>query len=146
MRPQRTTHGKLLEPLPLPRSRAYLSLIFAALALLLFGGVLSYASGSPDLHGRVSSYWTVFFTFHAVAFGGAALFGAFPRLGQPQVKIAWVSTLAVILAVALGLRWSATGEALAAPGLWSAVRGYAPALVPVICGLLWGSRRGGAEA
>src|SRR5512145_739721 len=86
------------EPLPLSRGRAYLSLTLGALALLFVGGVLSYASGSPDVHGSVSTYWTVLFTFYGLAFGGAALLGAFPRLARRSIKLAWLVLLLVAFA------------------------------------------------
>jgi hypothetical protein len=143
--PQRAPLAKVFEPLPLPRARAYLSLTFGGLALLFLGGVLSYASGSPDLHGRASSYWTVFFTFHTVAFGGAGLLGAFPRLALPRIKAAWGLALAMILALGLGFWWSAA-ETASGARFWSMVLWYAPALIPVTCGLSWRGQCAGAQA
>lgn len=136
--PQPHSVAHAFEPLPLPRGRAYLSLTFGGLALLLLGGVLSYASGSPDVHGSVSTYWTVFFTFHALAFGGAALFGAFPRLTRWPIKLAWVGALLVALAIALAIRASAANDAAAAQAASSTWKQYAAALLPIVVGLWWG--------
>jgi hypothetical protein len=128
---------RLFEPLPLPRWRAYLSLTFGALALLLVGGVLSYASGSPDVHGSVSTYWTVLFTYHAVAFGGAALLGAFPRLARLPIKIAWLVALLCALIGATLIRAMAMREVGMTTTLPDAIVPYAAAVLPVVFGLWW---------
>ena len=129
------------EALPLSRGRAYVSLTFGALALLLIGGVLSYASGSPDVHGTVSTYWTAFFTFYALAFGGAAMFGAFPRLVRWPFKVGWLVLLAVALVAALAIRSTALEHAGIAAPPSTAVGQYVFALLPVVVGLLWGGER-----
>jgi len=130
----------LFEPLPLPRSRAYLSLTFGALALLLIGGVLSYASDSPDLRGGGANgpYWSLFFSFHALAFGGAALLGAFPRLCRPAVKLAWSFLVVGLAGLALMIRLRGS---VGPPTVdWSlALRPYLPALIPLAAGVFWGS-------
>jgi hypothetical protein len=128
----------VFESLPLSRARAYLSLTFGGLTLLLIGGVLSYASGSPDVHGSVSTYWTVFFTFHALAFAGAALFGAFPRLTSWPVKLGWLVIVLIALAAALAIRSAALVEAGATSTPSTALGSYAVALLPVLVGLWWG--------
>jgi hypothetical protein len=127
--PQPSSFTHVFEPLPLSRARAYLSLTFGGLALLLIGGVLSYASGSPDVHGTVSTYWTVFFSFHALAFGGAALLGAFPRVARWPVKLGWLLVLLVVLVAAVAIRAGAAGAFALGP--------YAVALLPVSTGLWW---------
>jgi hypothetical protein len=134
----------VFEPLPLSRGRAYLSLTFAGLALLLVGGVLSYASGSPDVHGSVSTYWTVFFTFYALAFGGAALFGAFPRLARWPLKLGWLALVIVAFVAALVIRSTAATP----PGAASApasLQPYAVSLVPLLVGLWWRGERETAQ-
>lgn len=137
----------VFEPLPLPRFRAYLSLTCGGLALLLIGGVLSYASGSPDVHGSVSTYWTVFFAFYALAFGGAALLGAFPRLARWPVKLAWLVALALVFAAAIVVRSRALADAGMAAAPPAAIGQYAASLLPIIVGLWWGGEQaGGADS
>jgi hypothetical protein len=124
------------ESLPLSRGRAYLSLTCGGLALLFIGGVLSYASGSPDVHGSVSTYWTALFSFYALAFGGAALLGAFPRLARGSIKLVWLALLLTALVVALVIRSMALSDAgVAAPPITFGQ--YAVALLPVAIGLWW---------
>jgi hypothetical protein len=124
------------EPLPLSRGRAYLSLTFGGLALLFVGGVLSYASGSPDVHGSVSTYWTVLFSFYALAFGGAAVLGAFPRLARRPIKLAWLALLLAVFVAALAIRSMALSDAgVAVPPI--ALGQYAVALLPLAVGLWW---------
>lgn len=135
--PQPSSFTHVFEPLPLSRTRAYLSLTFGGLALLLIGGVLSYASGSPDVHGTVSTYWTVFFSFHALAFGGAALLGAFPRVARWPIKLGWLVVLLVVLFAAIAIRAGAAGEA----GGAFALGPYAVALLPVLTALWWGGEQ-----
>lgn len=137
---QPSSLAHVFEPLPLSRGRAYLSLTFGGLALLLIGGVLSYASGSPDVHGTVSTYWTVFFTFHALAFGGAALLGAFPRVARWPIKLGWLVVLLVALAAAIAIRSNASSHMASAFSLGP----YAVALLPVLAGLLWSAEQSAA--
>jgi hypothetical protein len=134
---QRSSLAHVFEPLPLSRGRAYLSLTFGGLALLLIGGVLSYASGSPDVHGTVSNYWTVFFTFHALAFGGAALLGAFPRVARWPMKLGWLAILMIALAAAITIRSTASSHMASAFTMGP----YAVALVPILAGLLWSAEQ-----
>ena len=126
---------------PLPRSRAWLALIFAAAAFLSVGGMLEYGSGSPMTQGQgVASYWLVFFGFHAVAFGGAALFGAFPGLAFRAAKIVWLLAVAALYGAAFFIWRANQGEAptLSTLAWLSHWRTYVLALLPLLCGLSWG--------
>jgi len=126
---------------PLPRSRAWLALIFAAAAFLSLGGMLEYGSGSPMTKGQgVATYWLAFFGFHAAAFGGAALLGAFPAIATRAAKTAWLIAVVAAYGTAF-LVWRASqNEATTLTTLaWlSHWRGYVPALLPLLCGALWG--------
>ena len=139
--PQPNSLAHVFEPLPLSRGRAYVSLTFGGLALLLIGGVLSYASGSPDVHGTVSTYWTVFFTFHALAFGGAALLGAFPRAARWPIKVGWLVVLLIALAAAIAIRSNASSQMGPAAASAFALGPYVVALLPVLTGLLWSAEQ-----
>ena len=128
--------GHLFEPLPLPRSRAILALVFGGLALLALGGVLAYASESPDLHGGgATRYWSAFFLYYGVALGGAAILGAFPRLVQPRVQLGWTIVTLALAAVALWLRHSA--RPVAADEWWLLGQQYLPGLLPLMAGWRW---------
>lgn len=144
--PNNAELARLFEPLPVSRSRAMVTIVFAGLALLALGGALSYASDSPDLHGggTRTAYWSLLFLFHALAFGGAALIGAFPRLARPLVKLGWVGTLALVCAAGVTVRWgSVTTVTMEA---WSAgFRLYLPAIVPLLAGLWWRGERHGSS-
>jgi hypothetical protein len=132
--PDRLAH--LFEPMPLPRRRAILSLVCGGLALLTFGGVLAYATDSPDLHGAgVTRYWCALFLYYTVALGGAALLGAFPRLAQPRVKIVWLLLTAALAAVALFLRHS--GRPITQEEWWPLAQQYLPGVIPVLAGMGW---------
>ncbi len=131
---------ELFEPLPLPRWRAILALTCAAGALLSFGGALSYASGSPDIHGpSAPRYWAAFFAFYTVAFGGAAVFGAFPRLARASFKGGWLLLTALVGAATLAIRFGVSGWPVSGDEWWSVLRLYAPALAAVFLGICWGN-------
>jgi ABC-type spermidine/putrescine transport system permease subunit I len=134
--------GSPFSAVPLPRSRAWLALIFAAAAFLSLGGMLEYGAGSPMTQGQgVASYWLAFFGFHAAAFGGAALLGAFPALTARVAKAVWLGAVVAAYVTAFLIWRASQNEAQAASALaWlSHWRGYAPALLPLLCGLLWGA-------
>ena len=124
---------------PLPRSRAWLALIFLGAGLLSVGGAIEFATGSPMTEGQgVSSYFAALFGFHAVVFCGAALIGALPALAVPVVKAVWLLVCAALYGVAFWLWRSHPG----ARGLaeWLALSAtYAPALLPLAAGCLWGN-------
>ena len=134
--------AEIFRPEPLPRLRAVTSLTCGGASLLAGGGMLEYATGSPAAQGTaVTSYWALFFAVHFVAFGGAALIGAFPRLARPAVKTAWA---AVVVAVYIGafIVWSQhqSSPEAASLGAWLARNvGYVPAAVALAVGLLWSS-------
>ncbi len=138
---QESTTAGVFAAVPLPRSRAWSALIFAAAAFLSIGGMLEYGSGSPMTQGQgVASYWMVFFAFHAVAFGGAALLGSFPALAGRASKAIWVLAVAALYGVAFFI-WRANqseAQTLTTLAWLSHWRTYVPALLPLLCGLLWG--------
>lgn len=124
---------------PLPRSRAWLALIFLAASLLSVGGTIEFSSGSPMTAGQgVASYWAIFFAFHAIAFGGAALIGAFPALAVRAVKALWL-VLAAGLYVAAFIVWHGHPN-VGSLGDWLRLAPpYLPALAPLLAGSLWGN-------
>ena len=134
--------AEIFRPEPLPRLRAVTSLTCGGASLLAGGGMLEYATGSPAAQGTaVTSYWALFFAVHFVAFGGAALIGAFPRLARPAVKAAWAAVLVAVY-VAAFVVWSRHQTAPEGPllGAWLARNtGYVPAAVAFAIGLLWSS-------
>jgi hypothetical protein len=126
---------QLFEPPPLPRTRAVLTLVCASAAFLALAGTLSYAAGSPDTYGRAAAgYWARFFAFNLVAFAGAALFGAFPRLALWTVRVGWLVLLALLFAAAWASWQSLREQAGASAFAW---KPYLPALCAVLLGLWW---------
>ncbi len=130
--------------LPLPRSRAWLALVFVAASLLSVGGTIEFWSGSPMTAAQgVSSYWAVFFAFHAIAFGGAALIGAFPALAVRPSKALWLALVAGLYAAAFAV-WHGHPGAGSLRGWLHLAPPYLPALVPLVAGCLWGNHALGA--
>jgi hypothetical protein len=129
-------------PRPVSRLRATLTLIFIAAALLCAGGALEYGIGSPMTTGTTAAgYWALFFALNVVAFGGAALIGAFPLLARPTVKGAWGIALAVLYVLDFHF-WSAQhpgtlGAAIVAWLVRSSI--HLPEVFAIVCGLLWGN-------
>jgi hypothetical protein len=124
---------------PLPRLRAWLALIFLGSGLLSIGGAIEFSTGSPMTAGQgVSSYFAVLFGFHAAAFCGAAAIGAFPAIAVRATKIVWLLLLALLYAAAFAL-WREHPSATSIEQWISLSRYYAPALLPLACGLSWGS-------
>ena len=127
--------------MPLPHLRAFLTLTYAAAALLAAGGMLEYATGSPATagQGRVL-YWFLVFAFNLTAFGGAALVGGFPRLARPTIKWTWGILLIAVYALTFAVwRYYDTvdsGGAIVSQWLFQS-RVYLPSVVPVFTGLLW---------
>ncbi len=125
---------------PLPRSRAWLALIFLGAGLLSVGGVIEFATGSPMTEGQgVSSYFAVLFGFHAAVFLGAAGIGALPALALRGVKAAWLLVAAVLYAAAFAL-WSRHPSAGSITQWLELTPHYAVALLPLLCGVLWGAQ------
>jgi hypothetical protein len=134
--PTQNLLAHLFEPMPLPRGRAVLSLVFGGLALLALGGVLAYASESPDIHGGgATRYWCAVFLYYSIALAGAALLGAFPRLASPRMKIAWVVLTLATAALALALRHNA--RPLVEAEWRSIAQQFAAGMVPLVIGLWW---------
>jgi hypothetical protein len=109
------------------------------MALLSAGAMLEYATGSPATVGKgAGPYWSLFFAFNLVAFGGTAMLGAFPRIATRRVKLLWgMSLLAVYVtasAVWLGGPDSSTGEWFARAPI------YLPGAVTAAVGLLLSDR------
>lgn len=128
----------LFQPLPLSRSRAFLSLLLGTLGLLCFAGMLSYATGSPDTPAHASApYWALFFGLYFVGLGGAAVLGAFPRLAQGTVKLVWLVSVALLYVLTV-ITWHhlRPAEAPAVAEHWRALR-YAPLLAVLAIGLWW---------
>ncbi len=129
---------------PLPRSRAWLALIFLGSGLLSIGGVIEFATGSPMTEGQgASSYFAILFGFHAAVFCGAAALGAFPALAMRGVKIAWL-VLVVVLYGAAFATWRGLANDGSVSQWFSLTPHYVVALLPLLCGVLWG-RYGAAE-
>jgi hypothetical protein len=138
-----------MSDLALPRLRASLTVLFAAAALLSVGGLLEYGTGSPDV-GRTSagSYWSAFFAFNALAFGGAALLGGLPVLATRPVKLAWIALLSVLYALTF-VAWLAPQDMglLTALAAWAKkLPGQLPAAAAIASGLLWGDLRAFADS
>jgi hypothetical protein len=124
---------------PLPRLRAWLALIFLGAGLLAIGGAIEFSTGSPMTAGQgASSYFAVLFGFHAAAFCGAAAIGAFPAIAVRPTKIVWLLLLALLYAAAFAV-WRAHPSATSIAQWLSLSPHYAPALLPLVCGLSWGS-------
>lgn len=137
--PQAETDG-IFAARPLPRSRAWLALIFLGAGLLSVGGVIEFATGSPMTTGQgAASYFTMLFAFHAAAFLGAALIGAFPALAKPAVKALW---LVAVLAAYCGAfaMWRSHPDAESLAQWLERSPAYLPAVAPLLTGVLW--RRG----
>lgn len=132
----------------LPRTRASLTVLFAAAALLAAGGFLEYGTGSPDAGESIAvGYWSALFAFHAFAFGGAALIGGLPVLATRPLKFCW----GVLLSMLYGLTfaaWLAPQEMNLSVALVAWARklpAQMPAAAAIVSGLLWtdlGTRRG----
>ncbi len=124
---------------PLPRLRAWMALIFLATALLAVGGAIEFATGSPMTEGQgVSTYFAVVFALHAVAFGGAAMIGAFPALARRWLKLPWLAAVAALYLLAFFI-WRAHAEP-AESSMWFGLSAhFAPALLPLVAGALWAS-------
>lgn len=122
---------------PLPRSRAWLALIFLGAGLLSVGGAIEFATGSPMTAGQgVSSYFAMLFAFHAVAFCGAALLGAFPALAVPAIKALWLAAVLATYAGAFAV-WRSHPDAGTAAQWIDRLPTYLPAVAPLAAGLLW---------
>ena len=124
---------------PLPRLRAWMSLIFLAICLLSVGGSIEFLTGSPMTEGQgVWSYFAALFAFHAIVFGGAAMIGAFPALAVKAVKAIWLIAVVLAYAVAFFVWRSFAVDALLADWLqlWAH---YLPAVPAVMSGVGWGS-------
>jgi hypothetical protein len=124
----------------LPRSRAWLSLVFLGAALLSIGGAIEFATGSPMTEGQgVASYWAVVFSFHGVVFTGATLIGMFPALAVRPLKLLWLVGCAALYVAAFLVWRSHAGDA--GTGTWLRLSApYLPALLPLCAGLLWRNR------
>ena len=131
--------NQLFEPVPLPRARAVITIVFATAALLSAGGVLEFASGSPSAVGTTATgYWTLFFGVHLAAFGGAAMLGGFPRIARPPVKIAFGVLVAGMYVAAFSV-WRQHQTDGGSLGSWLARSpAYAPAAIALAIGLVWG--------
>ena len=131
--------NQLFEPVPLPRARAVITIVFVAAALLSAAGVLEFASGSPSAAGTTApGYWTLFFGVHLVAFGGAAMLGGFPRIARPPVKIVYLAVVTAMYAAAFTV-WRHHQTDGGGLGPWLARSpAYAPAAIALVIGLLWG--------
>ncbi len=124
----------------LPRSRAWLSLVFLGAALLSIGGAIEFATGSPMTEGQgVASYWAVVFSFHGVVFTGATLIGMFPALAVRPLKLLWLVACAALYVAAFLVWRSHAGGAGVATWLRLSPP-YLPALLPLCAGLLWRNR------
>ena len=122
---------------PLPRSRAWLALIFLGAGMLSIGGVIEFATGSPMIAGQgASSYFSMLFAFHAAAFSGAALIGAFPALAVRPVKVVWLGLVVAAYAGAF-LVWRSHPNAGAMAQWIERMPPYLPALAPLLAGILW---------
>lgn len=123
---------------PLPRWRAVFSLSCAGAAFLCLGGALEYGTGSPETQGSIAaSYWALLFLLHVVAFGGAALIGAFPPLAHGAIKLGWLALVGVVWVLAFVVWSRHQPEGAATIGAWlSRWPGYAPAAIALVIGLL----------
>ena len=137
--------AEIFRPEPLPRLRAMTSITFGGAALLAGGGMLEYASGSPSALGTsVTGYWALFFAVYFVALGGAALLGAFPRLGSPAVKILWALAVGAVYACAFAVWWQ--HQPVPDLSAWIArSAAYVPAAVALAVGLLWSTEVAAVE-
>jgi len=131
----------LFRPVPLPRGRAVLTVVFAGAALLAAGGMLEFGGGSPATQGTAAAaYWAVFFGLNLLAFGGAALLGGFPRLAIRPIKAIWAVALLALYGVAFSIWYhhipGGTGSVFSR---WvSHFPPYVPAALAALAGLLWG--------
>ena len=122
---------------PLPRSRAWLALIFLGSGLLSLGGAIEFTTGSPMTEGQgSSSYFAALFGFHALVFCGASLIGAFPALAVRGVKAIWLVGVLGLYVWAFSVWRQHAGEAPLSQwfGLY---QHYLVALLPLACGILW---------
>ncbi len=122
---------------PLPRSRAWLALIFLGSGLLSIGGAIEFTTGSPMTEGQgESSYFALLFGFHAVVFCGAAAIGAFPALAMRAVKVIWMMLVATLYVAAFAV-WRGNASAPSAAQWVALAPQYLVAVLPLACGMLW---------
>jgi hypothetical protein len=132
---------ELFRPVPLPRGRAVLTVVFAGAALLAAGGMLEFGSGSPATQATAAgSYWAVFSGLNLLAFGGAALLGGFPRLAIRPIKAVWAVALLALYGVAFSIWYHhMPGGAGSVFSRWAShFPPYVPAALAALAGLLWG--------
>jgi hypothetical protein len=128
---------------PLPRWRAVLAVVGFAAALLSAGGMLEYGSGSPAVEGTpAATYWTLVFALYTLAFGGMALLATFPRLARPHLKLAWLSGLAALYALAFRIWYQQTGDGSTLQAWAARSAAYLPAALAVLIGIAMSSRPG----
>jgi hypothetical protein len=104
------------------------------MALLSAGAMLEYATGSPATIGKgAGPYWSLFFAFNLVAFGGTGLLGAFPPIATRGVKLCWGLTLLALYVAAFAV-WVG-GQSVSASDWFARTPTYLPGIIIAVVGL-----------